>query len=422
MIFFIYQTLILFIVILSPLIIIYRILKNKEHKKRFIEKFTIFSEKRDRGNIVWFHASSVGEVLSIVPLIEKLENNKSIKKILITSSTLSSSYIFSKIRFKKTIHQFFPIDLNVFTNRFVEYWKPSMAIFVESEIWPSIFLQLKKKSIPLILLNARITKKSFRKWSKIKIFSNQIFSYIKTAYPQNSETSKYLKKLGVKKVRSIGNLKFTESKLDKKNFFKNNYDKSFKNRTIWCAASTHPDEEIICAKAHLLLKKNIKNLLTIIIPRHIHRTQEILDQLNNYKLDIVCQSSNQKLKKNTDIFLVDSYGETKKFYSLSNTVFLGGSLIKHGGQNPLEPARLGKSIIHGPNIDNFKEVYNLLDTRKISFKVKNISELASSVKKLINPSKNDKIKYVKIREIGNSILNKTVYEINTLIKNETKKT
>ena len=422
MIFFIYQTLILFIVILSPLIIIYRILKNKEHKKRFIEKFTIFSEKRDRGNIVWFHASSVGEVLSIVPLIEKLENNKSIKKILITSSTLSSSYIFSKIRFKKTIHQFFPIDLNLFTNRFVEYWKPSIAIFVESEIWPSIFLQLKKKSIPLILLNARITKKSFRKWSKIKIFSNQIFSNIKTAYPQNSETSKYLKKLGVKKVRSIGNLKFTESKLDKKNFFKNNYDKNFKNRAIWCAASTHPDEEIICAKVHLLLKKNIKNLLTIIIPRHIHRTQEILDQLNNYKLDIVCQSSNQKLKKNTDIFLVDSYGETKKFYSLSNTVFLGGSLIKRGGQNPLEPARLGKSIIHGPNIDNFKEVYNLLDTRKISFKVKNISELASSVKKLINPSKNDKIKYVKIREIGNSILNKTVYEINTLIKNETKKT
>ena len=120
--------------------------------------------------------------------------------------------------------------------------------------------------------------------------------------------------------------------------------------------------------------------------------------------------------------MVDSYGETKKFYSLSNTVFLGGSLIKRGGQNPLEPARLGKSIIHGPNIDNFKEVYNLLDTRKISFKVKNISELASSVKKLINPSKNDKIKYVKIREIGNSILNKTVYEINTLIKNETKKT
>ncbi len=120
--------------------------------------------------------------------------------------------------------------------------------------------------------------------------------------------------------------------------------------------------------------------------------------------------------------MIDSFGETKRFYSLSNTVFLGGSLIKHGGQNPLEPARLGKSIIHGPNIDNFREVYNLLDSRKISFKVKNISQLASSVKKLINPSKNDKIKYVKIREIGNSILNKTVNEINNLIKNETKKT
>jgi len=316
--FFIYQTLILFIVILSPLIIIYRVLKNKEDKKRFKEKFTIFSKKRGRGNIVWFHASSVGEVLSIVPLIEKLENNKSIKKILVTSSTLSSSYIFSKIRLKKTIHQFFPIDLNFFANRFIEYWKPSIAIFVESEIWPGIFFQLKKKSIPLILLNARITKKTFRKWSKIKKFSIQIFSNIKTAYPQNSETSEYLKKLGVKKIKTIGNLKFTESKLDKKKFLKNSYDKNFENRTVWCAASTHPTEEIFSAKTHLQIKKNYKNVFTIIIPRHINRIQKIKEELSSFNFNIVLSSELNNVNDKTDILLVDSYGEAKKFYNISS--------------------------------------------------------------------------------------------------------
>ena len=170
MIFFIYQTLILFIVILSPLIIIYRILKNKEDKKRFKEKFTIFSKKRDRGNIVWFHASSVGEILSIVPLIEKLENNKSIKKILVTSSTLSSSYIFSKIRLKKTIHQFFPIDLNFFANRFIEY-ETLNCNFCESEI-ARYFFTIEKKQYSHFI-ECKNYKKTFRKWSKIKSFLNK---------------------------------------------------------------------------------------------------------------------------------------------------------------------------------------------------------------------------------------------------------
>ena len=168
--FFFYQLITFFLILTSPLIIIFRIFKKKEHIPRFKEKFCFFSKKRERGKLVWFHGSSVGEILSIMPLVEKLEKNKTIKKILITSSTLSSSMILKKYKLKKTIHQFFPIDFIFFTNKFLNYWKPSVAIFIESEIWPSMFLGLNKKLIPLILINARITNKTFKRWKKISFF------------------------------------------------------------------------------------------------------------------------------------------------------------------------------------------------------------------------------------------------------------
>ena len=420
--FLIYQFIVLLLIIISPIIIIIRIFKKKEDKKRFIEKFSIISKKREKGNLIWFHGSSVGEILSIIPIVEKLEKNKLVKKILITSSTLSSSQILTKFNFKKTIHQFFPIDSTYFANKFLNFWQPSIAIFIESEIWPSMFLSINKRSIPLLLMNARITQKTFKRWEKIKFFSNSVFSKINFAYPQNRETYQYLKKLQVPKINFIGNLKFSESKLDKKILINKKFYKQFKNRKVWCASSTHADEELDCAKVHINLKRKYKNLLTIIIPRHVHRTDEIIKKINDLGLNIIQRSSNKKIAKNTDIYLIDTYGETKKFYKISKTVFLGGSLIDHGGQNPIEPARLQSTIIHGIHTQNFKEVYKLLDDNKISYKAKNIFELTKLVDRSISNSKNKKSKYLKIKKLGNTILNKTINEINTLLKNEIKKT
>ena len=209
--FFLYQILIIILLIFSPLIVFFRIFKKKEHKKRYKEKFCFPSKKRIGGNLIWFHGSSVGELLSIIPLVQELEKNKSINQILITTSTLSSAQIFKKFSFKKTVHQFFPIDSIFFSYMFLNYWKPTIAIFVESEIWPSIFKVLSKKNIHLQLLNARITKKTFKKWRRIKNFSNSIFKNISIAYPQNEETFNYLKKLNVSKIKKIGNLKFISS-------------------------------------------------------------------------------------------------------------------------------------------------------------------------------------------------------------------
>ena len=415
--FFLYQIILSILLLISPVVILYRILINKESKERFLEKYSIFSKRKKKGKLIWFHGASVGEILSVIPLIEKYERDKSIRQILVTSSTLSSSKVLERFKFKKTIHQFYVFDLFFLTSRFLDYWKPNVAIFIDSEIWPAMFKTLNKKNVPLLLLNARLTKKSFNKWYKYKFFSKSIFKLITKAYPQNLETNKFLKKLGVKKIKYIGNLKFSENYNDKRNEITPSLKNKFKNKKIWIASSTHSGEEIFCVKAHLELKKKIKNLITIIIPRHISRANEIISEIAKFNLNTITHSSKSKNFKNLDIYLVDTFGETKKFFKIASTVFLGGSIIKRGGQNPLEAARYGSKILHGQNIDNFKDVYKLLNSLNISKKVSNYRELASSISFL----RNQKIG-LKISKIGKIILKNTLKEIDTQIKNEFKKT
>ena len=415
MIFF-YRIIINFIIILSPLIILIRLLKKKEHPIRFKEKFCLFSKKRGQGKLIWFHGASVGEILSIIPLIEKLEKNKNINKILITSSTLSSSNIFLKFKLKKTIHQFFPIDSNFYTKKFIEYWKPSLAIFIESEIWPNIILNLKKRSIPLILLNARITKKSYKKWKKISFFSKSIFNKFDVCISQNNETKSYLKKLGAKNIKKLGNLKFSETSLKNINKINKNTQKFFKSKKIlFGAISTHRNEEIFCTKIHADLKKRYINGITIIIPRHIHRVPDIKEEIEEIGLKVHLHSSRKKIDNKTDIYLVDTFGETKLFTKICKIVFLGGSLIQHGGQNPLEAARLGCKVIHGPNIDNFLEIYSLLNKNNISSKIRTISQAKGIVRKILNKKSSSKKIIKKLNFIGNEVLLNNQKEINKYI-------
>ena len=407
-----YRLLINLVLLISPLIIILRLIKKKEHPIRFKEKFCFFPIKRGNGKLVWFHGSSVGEILSIIPLVEKLEKNKSIKKILITSSTLSSSKVLTKFKLKKTVHQFFPIDANFLTKKFLDYWNPAIAIFVESEIWPNMLINVKKKSIPLVLLNARITKESYKKWKMISLLSKFLFESFDISFPQNYETKKYLNSLGVKKIKFLGNLKFSESKTQKNITLNKNIEKIFKSRKIWCAASTHNGEEKICIEAHQKLKKKYKKLLTVIIPRHVHRVNNIYKEVNNMGFKVQIHSKKSKIKKDTDIYLVDTYGETKSFFKICNTVFLGGSIVNHGGQNPLEPARFGCKILHGPNIQNFTEVYRLLNKENLSFKFYNTNQLAKSVDQSLSKNMNFSKKIAKLKKIGSNILHHTSTEIN----------
>ncbi|MDB9826009.1 3-deoxy-D-manno-octulosonic acid transferase [Candidatus Pelagibacter sp.] len=415
MILFFYRILINLIILISPIIILIRILKKKEDPKRFKEKFCFFSKKKIKGKLIWFHGASVGEILSVIPLIEKFEKKTNIHQILITSNTLSSSKILSNLKFKKTIHQFFPIDNMNFTKKFLDYWNPSIAVFIDSEIWPNMIMNIKKKRIPLILLNGRINKESFKKWKKISETAKFLFKKFDICYPSSHESKAHLKLLGVKKNKYIGNLKFSQS--EKNEVFANEkLNKNFISKNIWCASSTHNSEEKLVALAHKKIKIKYKNLITIIIPRHIERAGMIINELKDLNLKTHLHSSKKKMENDVDIYLVDAYGKTKNFYKICKTVFLGGSIIKHGGQNPLEPARYGCEILHGPNIWNFKEIYDLLKKYRVSNKINNVNQLTKLVNKNFNKKTNTlKIKS-KIKKVGNKILYSTFKEISFFIK------
>ncbi len=409
--FFIYKILINSIFFFSPLIIVYRIFKGKEDKLRFKEKIGFFSKKRNRGKLIWFHGASVGEIQSIIPLIERFEENKKIKQILITSNTVSSSSIIKNLKLKKTIHQFFPIDCNFISKKFLNYWKPSKAFFIDSEIWPITINNLYKRNTPIFLLNGRITEKSFNRWKFFSTFAKSIFSKFNLCLSSNIETKKYLKKLGAKNIKIIGNLKFSQSENEK-----NSLDKDLLNfinsKKTWCASSTHYNEEEFCGMTHIKLKKKFKNLFTIIIPRHINRINSIKTELNKLNLKVHLDEPKKKINPNTDIYLVNSYGKTKLFYKACKNIFLGGSLIMHGGQNPLEATRYGCKVLHGPNVSNFREIYKFLNKKNLSRKITTQNQLVNYIIKYFRSKHNSKKITKDLHLIGMDILNKTYKEIN----------
>ena len=412
--FFLYRLTINLIILFSPIIILIRLLKKKEDSSRFKEKFSFFSKKRTGGKLIWFHGASVGEILSVIPLIEKLEKNKKISQILITSNTLSSSKILKNLNLKKTIHQFFPIDTNYHTKKFLNYWKPSLAIFIDSEIWPNMILNIKKKPISLLLLNARITKKSFNRWNKFILSAKIFFRQFDTCFPSSIESKKYLKLLGAKNIKDIGNLKFSQT--EKKEVVLNEYlKKFFLSKRIWCASSTHNIEENYAAMVHKELKLKYKNVLTIIIPRHIDRIRTILKEIDKLNLKVHLHSEKKRINKDTDIYLVDTYGETKSFFKVCKIVFLGGSMIQHGGQNPLEAVRYGCKILHGPNVSNFHEIYKLLNKYNASTKINNTNQIINNIDKIFKSKKNFNNKSLKIKILGNKILNSTLKEVNFFV-------
>ena len=411
---FVYRIFINLILILSPLIVLVRLLKKKEDPKRFKEKLGFFNKKKTKGKLIWFHGASVGELQSIVPLLEKLEKSKKISQILITSNTLSSSKIISKIKLKKISHQFFPVDNNLIIKKFINNWKPSLALFIDSEVWPNTLINLNKEKIPTILINARITRKSYNKWIKLKNFSKTIFDKFDLCLSSNKETVSFLKKLGAKNIKYFGNLKYSQSENEKIEIDSQTI-KFISRKTAWCASSTHNSEEKFAGTIHNKLKKKYKNLLTVIIPRHIDRKNEIKEQLSNLGLKVHVHEPKSRIHQDTDVYLVNSFGKTKSFYSIIKNVFLGGSLVKHGGQNPLEAVRYNCNVLHGPNVSNFNEIYKFLHNQNISKKVINLNQTINILQKFFNSKKSQKNIKDKINKIGQKVLKKNIDEINIIL-------
>ena len=406
----------------APIYLYFRKLRKKEDSTRYKEKLSKINTLRDEGFLIWIHVASVGEAMSTLPLIENFIQEKKIKKILLTSITLSSGKILEK-RYKKNskvVHQFLPFDVPVLTNKFLEHWKPNLSIFIDSEIWPNLITQISKKKIPLLLLNARITEKTFKRWKLIINFAKKIFGKFDLCIVSNKESENFLKILGAKKIKNFGNLKYSNIKTDLNKKLDSIFEKKIENRKIWCAASTHSPEEILCAKSHIRIKRDFNKILTIIIPRHINRVEKINKELSNLNLKVVLYSKSDQIDILTDVLLVDSYGEASKFYNISKYVFLGKSLVQSlimdSGQNPIEPARLGCKIFHGPNVSNFTEIYDYLKTLDITRKINSFDELSLS---LVEEFKKDEPKNhgiaVKIEKYGQNIFNNVIIELKKYI-------
>ena len=399
-----------------------RKIKKKEDQVRYKEKISQINSKRPEGFLLWFHAASFGEAMSILPLIESFKKEEKVIKILITTITVSSAQILEQ-RFAndlKIIHQFLPLDVPKFVNKFLAHWTPNLSIFIDSEIWPNLILNIKKKNIPLLLVNARITRKTFLRWKFFKNFSKNIFEKFDLCLVSNYETENHLKILGAKNIKNYGNLKFAKIKSNYEEKLELPFLNKIKNRKVWCAASTHPSEEIFCAKTHLLLKKIHTNILTIIVPRHIERTETISNKLSNLNLKVALYSNSEQINNETDVLLIDAYGEANKFYNISKCVFLGKSLIKSmakdSGQNPIEPSRLGCKIFHGPFVSNFAEIYKYLKSLDVTKEVLSPEELNQSlVEELQNNKKKNEQIIQKIENYGLNTLNNVIKEIKIYI-------
>ena len=405
-------------ILLMPLTGIYinrRIKLNKEDTKRFKERYGRASVQRTEGSLAWLHAASVGESLSILTIINELEKLKSIDQILLTTGTTSAAEIVANKLSSKTVHQYLPLDNPIFNKRFLKHWNPTYAIFVESEIWPNLIMQIKKLEIKLAIVNGRMTLKSYNKWLRFKKSSELIFKSFDLCLTQNKESSLFYKKLGINNTYYTGNLKFSSDKFEVTEDDFNDLKGMFKGRKVFLAASTHLGEEKIISEITNKIRESKKEFITIIVPRHPNRTN-LLDQMTNSK--VVMRSSNEKVDQATDIYLADTFGELGIFYKLADFIFIGGSFVPHGGQNPIEAAYFCNNIFHGKYIENFLEVYETLNHLLISELVDNPRQLQV---KLMNcydappPDENELKKKINIE--ASDILKDTMHYLKSNIFN-----
>ena len=417
----------LIITILYPflvIIIFYRKFIGKEDKSRYKEKiFPSFfkAENKDKKKLIWFHAASIGEVQSIFPLIKKLISNDKDLKILVTTVTISSGKLVeNKISHLQNIsHRYFPLDVNFLSKAFLEIWKPDAICFVDSEIWPNFILNIKEKKIPLAIINGRITLKTFKRWMLIPSTAKKIFQCFNFSLSSNKETNDYLKKLGVNNTDYIGNLKFCEE-IDS-NKIENVNENLFKSKNIWCAASTHPGEEEFCVKTHLKLKEYKKEILTLIIPRHVRRSSKIKKICDKNNLNSQILNKDEIIDKENEIVIVNSFGALSSFFKYTKSVFVGKSIIKElaavGGQSPIAAAKLGCKIYHGPFVYNFREIYDFLRTNKISKEISNYNELTKFlIQDFEDIEKNTSQVIFEMNKIGEKILKLTSDKISGMYK------
>jgi 3-deoxy-D-manno-octulosonic-acid transferase len=362
---------------LAPALISHRLKHGKEDAARLNERYGQSKVARPPGPLVWVHGASVGELLAVIPLIERIREKEF--DVLCTSGTVTSANLAEQRLPPGAIHQFVALDAPRFVRRFFDHWRPDLAIFVESDLWPNLIMTSATRGIPLILVNGRVSERSFNRWRRVPGTIAALLRCFDLCLAQSAVHAERYRDLGAPRITTTGNLKLDvpEPPADADNLAA--LKAAVDARTIIAGASTHAGEETMLIEAHRRLRHSFPRLLTIIAPRHPDRGPGIIEIAHAADLEARLRSRGELPGPDTDIYVADTLGELGLIYRLAPIVFVGGSLASHGGQNPIEPIKLGAAILHGPHVWNFAEIYAALDKSHGAEQVADVGKLAVRV-------------------------------------------
>ena len=343
----------------APQVLARRLNRGKEHPERLPERRGEATRDRPAGPLIWVHGASVGEMLAAVPLIEKLCAQDF--AVLVTSGTVTSAALAEQRLPDGALHQFIPLDAPHFVRRFLDHWRPNLALFVESDLWPNLILSCAQRKIPMIVINGRLSERSFGRWRRVPGVIAALLSRFDLCLTQSGADAERYSQLGAPRVDCTGNLKLDVPAPPANQAALRRLQDSIGARPVVAAASTHPGEERAILTAHRRLRAKFPSLLTVIAPRHPARGESIAEIAKAAGLPVALRSRRDHPMPDIGVYVADTLGELGLIYRVAPIVFMGGSLASHGGQNPIEPIRLGAAVMHGPHVWNFAEIYATLD-------------------------------------------------------------
>lgn len=357
--------------------------EGKEDPLRFKERQGLPSRPRPRGPLIWLHAASVGESVSVLPVIERLLAEDEALHVLLTTGTVTSAKLMEQRLPPRAIHQYVPVDRPDDVRRFLEHWHPDLAIWVESELWPNLIRETRRLGTPIVLLNARMSERSYRRWKRFPFVIRPLLREFTWCMAQSAPDAARLSGLGARNVGYFGNLKAVGAPLPADARELERLQASLANRPAWLAASTHPGEERIVIEAHRILRRRWPDLVTLIAPRHPERGPELGSELRDMGLAVRRRAGLEPLDGEGEIYLADTLGELGLFFRLVPVALVGGSLVPHGGHNPLEPARLGCAVLWGGDMGNFLDASTALLEAGAAEAVSDAASLAAVVARLL---------------------------------------
>lgn len=359
-----------------------RLARGKEDAARLGERMGLAGCARPAGPLVWVHAASVGESLSTLPLIERVLARLPAAHVLVTTGTVTSARLMAERLPPRAFHQFVPLDAAPWVARFLDHWRPDLALWIESELWPNLLRESAARGVPAVLVNARMTERSFRGWKRWPGAARELLGAFRLVLAQGETYGDRFRALGAARVSAPGNLKYAAPPLPADEEKLAELRATIGSRPVWLAASIHPGEDVAVAEAQRSLRR-AGGALGIVVPRHPAKGAAMAEAIRARGLAVALRSAGAEPGTDTAVYVADTLGELGLFYRVAQLALIGGSLIPHGGQNPIEPALFGVPVLHGPHVENFADVIRALAHAGAALEVRDGASIAACLDQLL---------------------------------------